>query len=740
KTAYLFFFFLFFFSGRVTCAIPDNVPFKLQHTRTDGSKYAEMMLQSGLDREKQSEHTLILTAVDGGEPQRSGTVRIHVSVLDANDNAPVFTQSVYKASVLENVLRGTVVARVSAVDADQGYNGNVTYSFTHLEEDSSCPFEINSYTGEIKLTGAIDYEVSPNYELNLQAKDPWGVAGASKLIIEIVDVNDNSPVITMASFSGKISEDSPPGTVVGLISVQDKDSGKNGQVHLTIDENLPFKIKSSLRNYYTLVTEQNLDREKRSKYNITLTATDEGVPALSSRKAVGLEVTDINDNAPAFNQSVYYTQVMENNPPGVALLQIHASDPDQGQNARISYFLIDDEVNGNPTSMYFSINTESGIIQSLRSLDYEQRKEYKIRVKKSGTVNINVRILDANDNAPVFNQSVYKATVIENAPKATYVVTVNASDIDSGLNGQVTYSFSKSKAGIADLFNIDETTGRIYVTKEIDFEKDKKIEFRVEAKDQGGLTDSSKVEIEVIDVNDNAPVINVMSFTSPVSEDSPAGTTIGIINVKDLDSGENGQVRNYYALITDAALDRESLPECNITVVASDAGSPPLSTKRTFNLKVSDVNDNAPVFPRKFYSALAAENNSPGISVLSVNAKDPDENQNARVSYILQECEIGGSPVSEYVSVNAETGVVSAVRSFDYEQIKELVFTVKAQDGGSPPLSSNVTVKIMIQDQNDNPPQVLYPVQTGGSVVSLRLKLYIRLKRVEVGCFILSVP
>lgn len=256
-----------------------------QHTRTDGSKYAEMMLQGSLDREKQSEHTLILTAVDGGEPQRSGTVKINVSVLDANDNAPVFTQSVYKASVLENVLRGKVIAKVSAVDADQGYNGNVTYSFTHLEEES-CPFEINSHTGEVKLTGDIDYEVSPNYEINLQAKDPWGVAGASKLIIEIGDVNDNSPIITMASYAGKISEDSTPGTVVALISVQDKDSGKSGQVHLNIDENLPFKIKSSLRNYYTLVTDQSLDREKRSKYNITLTATDEGLPALSSRKTV----------------------------------------------------------------------------------------------------------------------------------------------------------------------------------------------------------------------------------------------------------------------------------------------------------------------------------------------------------------------------------------------------------------------------------------------------------------------
>ncbi|KAI3351192.1 hypothetical protein L3Q82_005748 [Scortum barcoo] len=1121
-----------------------------QHSRPDGSKYAEMMLQSGLDREKQSEHTLILTAVDGGEPQRSGTVRIHVSVLDANDNAPVFTQSVYKASVLENVPRGAVIARVSAVDADQGYNGNVTYSFTHLEEDSSCPFEINSYTGEVKLIGDIDYEVSPNYEINLQAKDPWGVVGASKLMIEVADVNDNSPIITMASYSGKLSEDSPPGTVVALISVQDKDSGKNGQVNLNIDDNLPFKIKSSLRNYYTLVTEHKLDREKRSRYNITLTATDEGSPALSGRKSVVLDVTDINDNAPAFSQSVYSAQVTENNSPGVTLLQIHATDLDQGHNARISYFLIDGEVNGNPVSAYFSINTESGVIQSLRSLDYEQVKEYKIRVKaqdggsppqssnatvvvrvqdqndnppqvlypvqtggslvaemvprsadvgylvtkvvavdvdsgqnawlsyklqkatdralfevgsqngeirtirqvtdkdavkqrltvivedngqpsrsatvivnvavadsfpevlseftdfthdkeyndnltfylvlalavvsflfitclvviisvkiyrwrqvshpvsfqppcdsilsttllrhfgdrdsptrvqlraeaqirysipeemkkgslvgnvaqdlgldlnrlrsgrarivtgeniqytelkadkgilvvneridreelcgdvtpcsftfeillekpmelhpvtievldvndnaptfqnshlefeisesaalgsrfvlesaddadvgenglqnyiltpndnfilkqhvnpdgskyaemvlqksldreeqprlslkllavdggnpqRSGTVYIDVNILDINDNAPVFNQSVYKATVTENAAKGTHIVTVNASDIDSGSNAQVMYSFSKSKAGIADLFDIDEATGRIYVAKEIDFEKDKKIEFRIEAKDQGGLTDSSKVEIEVVDVNDNAPLINVMSFTSPVSEDSPAGTTIGIINVKDLDSGENGQVRcsiegsvpfkiksnvrNYYALMTDAALDRESLSECNITVVASDAGSPPLSTKKTFYLKVSDVNDNAPVFQRGVYTAFIAENNSPGVSVLSVNAKDPDENQNARVSYMLEDSEIGGSPVSEYVSINAESGVIHAVRSFDYEQIKQLVFIVKAQDGGSPPLSSNVTVKIMIQDQNDNPPQVLYPVQTGGSVVA----------------------
>uniref|UniRef100_A0A4W6DSI7 Cadherin domain-containing protein n=1 Tax=Lates calcarifer TaxID=8187 RepID=A0A4W6DSI7_LATCA len=479
-----------------------------QHTRGDGSKYAEMMLQSSLDREKQSEHTLILTAVDGGEPQRSGTVRIHVSVLDANDNAPVFTQSLYKVSVLENVSRGTVVARVSAVDLDQGYNGNVTYFFTHLEEHSSCPFEINSYTGEVKLTGDIDYEVSPSYEINLQAKDPWGVVGASKLIIELADVNDNSPVITMASYSGKISEDSAPGTVVALISVQDKDSGKNGQVHLNIDENLPFKIKSSLRNYYTL----------RSKYNITLTATDEGLPALSSSKTVFLDVTDINDNAPAFSQSVYSTQVMENNSPGVTLLQIYATDPDQGQNARISYFLIDSEFNGAPVSSYFSINTESGVIQSLRSLDYEQVKEYKIRVKAqdggspplTSNTTVNVHVKDQNDNPPqvLYPVQTGGSLVAEMVPRSAdvgYLVTkVVAVDVDSGQNAWLSYKLQK--ATDRALFEVGLQNGEIRTIRQVTDKDAVKQRLTVIVEDNGQPSRSATVIVNVA-VADSFPEV-----------------------------------------------------------------------------------------------------------------------------------------------------------------------------------------------------------------------------------------
>ncbi|KAL3973037.1 USP6 N-terminal-like protein [Sarotherodon galilaeus] len=456
---------------------------------------------------------------------------------------------------------------------------------------------------------------------------------------------------------------------------------------------------------------------------------------------ITVEITDINDHSPTFKRNSINFEISESASTGARFPLTMAEDPDVGVNGLREYFLTENDnfvlkQNSNADGKKYA----ELVLQ--KPLDRETNPNLSLKLiavdggtpQKSGTVNIDITVLDVNDNAPVFNQSVYKATVMENSPRDTYVTTVNASDADFGSNAIATYIFSDLNSGLNDVFIIDEKTGIISITGSTDYEKNKKYELRIEAKDQGGLTDSSKVIIEVTDVNDNAPIISVMSFTSPVSEDSPPGTTIGIINVKDLDSGDNGQVncrieqnapfkiksnlRNYYTLVTDTVLDRESVSEYNITVVATDAGIPPLSTKRTFHLKVSDVNDNAPVFSQSVYNTFIIENNSPGISVLTLGAKDPDENQNARISYILENTNIGGAPVSEYVSVNAESGVVHAVRSFDYEQIKQLVFVVKAQDGGSPPLSNNVTVKLIVQDQNDNPPQVLYPVQTGGSLVA----------------------
>ncbi|XP_036069767.1 protocadherin gamma-A11 isoform X8 [Oryzias melastigma] len=456
---------------------------------------------------------------------------------------------------------------------------------------------------------------------------------------------------------------------------------------------------------------------------------------------IDVEVTDINDNVPNFSEREYNFQVIESALPGARYSLESARDPDVAQNAVQTYKL-------NPSD-HFKLNTVSRsdgtkyIEMVLHTpLDREKQEEHKLTLialdggspQKSGSVKINVEVLDANDNAPVFSQSVYRAVVPENAPKGTAILKVSATDNDKGANGEMTFSFPHQTDGAASVFNINPQTGEIIVSGGLDYEKTKQYEINIEVSDKGGLTDTSKVQIEITDVNDNAPVINIISLSNPIPEDSALNTVIAMINIKDLDSGKNGQVRcfisphlpfkiktsstNFYSLISDDVLDRETVPDYNITITAMDEGSPPYSTNKTIRLIISDVNDNAPVFPQNSLSAFIPENNSPGTSVLSVKAQDADHGNNARVSYFLEEVDINGMQASTYFSVNAESGEVLAVRSFDYEQTKEFHICVKAQDGGSPPLSSNVSVKIQIQDQNDNPPQVLYPVQTAGSVVA----------------------
>ncbi|XP_077465983.1 uncharacterized protein LOC144082601 [Stigmatopora argus] len=1220
--------------------------FKLEiQNQPDGAKFTEMVLKEPLDREKEETHTLILIASDGGEPRRSGTVRIQITVLDANDNAPVCSQSVYKVDVMENSPRGTLITTVRATDADAGLNGDVTYS-TRSSKDSEQLFDVNDKTGEIKVIGKFDFEKARSHQLNVQARDHGGYTDTCKVFINIIDENDNIPLIEMMSFSQSIPEDSPPGTTVAVFNVNDEDSEGNGVVKCSISpDDVPFKIESSISSYYSIVTENFLDRESVPDYNVTITAQDQGSPPLSSKKMINVKIADVNDNHPKFQASEYSKTVPENNSPGFSIFMVSARDADSGQNARVAYFLEEKEINGVPVSSFVSVNSESGVIHAIKSFDFEQIKSFDFNVtardsgsppltsvatvtvhiqdtndngpqvlypvqtggsvlaemvprsadagylvtkvvavdvdsgqnawlsykvhrasdralfevglhngeirtirqvtdkdavkqrltvvvedngqpsrsatvvvnvavadsfpevlseftdfntydkeyndkltfylvlalavvsflfivcliliisvkvyrwrqsrilyhsnlpvipyypprysdtlgtgtlphvynyevcrtmdsrksdmknispslvnvdepeadalyenkqmsgnrshmstlpsalfflvamdkpgpfplsyvssrslfngwrrqigtllfllalvttvsaqirysipeemkrgslignvaqdlgldvkrlisgrariltedntqytelradkglllvhdridreqlcgdvtpcsfsfeiilenplelhriivevldvndhpplfpnkeralifdisesalvggrfplesaedqdvgqnslqnyiisandnfilnqhanpdgskyvemvlqkpldretrphlslkliavdggtpQRSGTVNININVLDANDNEPVFNQSVYKANIMENTVKGTSVITVNATDADSGSNGLITYTLSKMKGSAADIFNIDPTMGTIYVSGQLDYEKNKKYEVRVEAKDQGGLTGTSKVIFEVIDVNDNAPVINIKSFSSPLSEDSPPGTTIAILNIKDADSEGNGQIKcsidgkipfkvepsltNYYNLISDRNLDRESISEYNITITATDLGTPPLSSSTQLHLRISDVNDNAPSFDKNMYTAYVAENNSPGVSIFAVTARDVDSNQNARISYLLEDTQISGSPVSTFVSLNSETGVLSAIRSFDYEQMKQLDLVVRAQDGGSPPLSSNVSVTVLVRDANDNGPQVLYPVQTGGSVLA----------------------
>ncbi|XP_077103406.1 protocadherin gamma-A11-like isoform X20 [Siphateles boraxobius] len=456
---------------------------------------------------------------------------------------------------------------------------------------------------------------------------------------------------------------------------------------------------------------------------------------------IDVEVLDINDHAPVFMKREITFQISELALSGARYSIDSAKDPDVGLNSLQTYRL--------SPSDHFTVKIPANLDETKyiemilqNTLDRETAGEHELILtafdggnpQKTGTIKIAVIVLDANDNAPVFSQSVYRASIPENYSKGYTVLKVSATDGDMGSNGEVTYSFSQSSESSSGLFNIDSSTGEITVNGPLDFEKSKKYELYVEAIDKGGLSDTSKVHIEITDINDNAPIINVISFSNPVPENSALETVIAMLNVKDLDSGKNGIVKcfiphnlpfkiksstpNFYSVVTDELLDREMISEYNITITAIDEGSPSFSTNKTLTLKISDVNDNAPVFQRQSYTAYVLENNSPGVSVLSVKAHDKDSGNNARVSYFLEDVLVNGVSASTCISVNAESGEILALRSFDYEQTKEFNIRVKAQDGGSPPLSSNASVKIIIQDQNDNAPQVLYPVQSGVSVVA----------------------
>uniref|UniRef100_A0A3Q1G6F0 Cadherin domain-containing protein n=1 Tax=Acanthochromis polyacanthus TaxID=80966 RepID=A0A3Q1G6F0_9TELE len=375
----------------------------------------ELVLDNTLDREKRKELNLLLTALDGGSPQRSGTVVIHVTVLDANDNAPVFSQAVYKASLPENSPPDTIVINVSATDADEGVNGDVTYQFGHVSDDYVNLFSIDPKTGEIRVTGVIDFEELSTFEMRVQAKD----------------------VIYLQSLTEPIPENVSPGTEVGIINARDADIGQNAVQRYNLEKNEYFILAAD--NKAELVLENTLDREKQKELNLLLTALDGGSP------------------------------------------------------------------------------------------------------QRSGTVVIHVTVLDANDNAPVFSQAVYKVSLPENSLPDTIVSNVSATDADEGVNGDVTYDFGHVSEDDVNVFSIDPKTGEIRVTGVIDFEEINSFEIIVEAKDGLGLTSYAKVMIDITDVNDNAPVIYLQSLTNPIPENVSPGTEVGIINVQDRDSENNGQ-------------------------------------------------------------------------------------------------------------------------------------------------------------------------------------------------------
>ncbi|XP_063353612.1 protocadherin gamma-A11-like isoform X27 [Pelmatolapia mariae] len=496
------------------------------------SNKVELVLENTLDREKQSEMNLLLTALDGGSPQRSGSVVIHVTVLDANDNAPVFSQAVYKASLPENSPLDTPVIKVSATDGDEGVNGDVTYDLSHVSDDDINVFSIDPKTGKIKVTAVIDFEDRNSFEMRAEAKDGLGLTSYTKVLIDVTDVNDNAPVIYLNSVSNPTPENVPPGTEVGIINVQDRDSGNNGQVRCSIQQGVPFKLVPSIKNYYSLVTTGQLDRELVSDYNITITATDEGSPPLSSSKSVQLSVADINDNPPVFEEQSYSAYVSENNKPGSTLCSVSARDPDWRQNGTVVYSLLAGEVNGAPVSSYLSVNGDTGVIHAVRSFDYEQFRTFKVHVMArdngspplSSNVTVSVFISDVNDNSPqiLYPSPEGNSFMTELVPKAahggTLVSKVIAVDADSGQNAWLSYQIVKSTD--PGLFTIGVHSGEIRTQRDISESDSMKQNLVVAVKDNGQPSLSATCSMYLL-ISDNlaeVPELKDLSYNESNSK------------------------------------------------------------------------------------------------------------------------------------------------------------------------------------------------------------------------------
>ncbi|XP_068963512.1 protocadherin beta-2-like [Petaurus breviceps papuanus] len=490
--------------------ISPNSHFQVQiRVRNDGRKYPELVLNKALDREELPEIRLILTALDGGSPPRSGTAQIRVLVVDVNDNIPEFERQNYEVRIPENSPPGSLVVGVHATDLDTGNNGEIFYTFSDASEDIRKTFKIDRSSGEISLIKRVDFETTQYYEIDIEATDGGGLSGKCTVLVHVIDLNDNLPKLTMSSFTNPIPENSPE-TVVAVFRVSDLDSGENGRVVCSIQDDLPFALKPSLESFYTLVTEEALDREIRAEYNVTITVMDLGSPRLKSEYNLTVFISDINDNPPVFSQRAYKLYLQENNSPALHIGSVSASDKDSGINAQVTYSLLPPETGDLPLFSYISINSDNGHLYALRSLDYEaiQAFQFTVRAADGGSPSLSSQVLvqvlvqDENDNSPFVLYPLQNGTapcndLVPRAAEPGYLVTkVVAVDRDWGQNSWLSYQLLK--ATDPGLFTLWAHNGEIHTARPISDRDTIKQKLLVLVKDNGQPPLSTMATLNVL--------------------------------------------------------------------------------------------------------------------------------------------------------------------------------------------------------------------------------------------------
>lgn len=508
-------------NGVLSYSLSPSQHFRLDMgSRVDGSEYPELVLEKALDREERATHRLVLTARDGGQPERSGHAQVTVIVVDTNDNAPVFEHTVYCTKVPETAPNGTLLFRVQASDPDEGSNGEIRYSLSNSTQAKlRHHFHVHPRNGEVRVAASLG-PPETLLEAYIEARDEgvFGLASTTKLLVEVTDVNDHAPEVNFLTLSIPVSEDVTPGTVIALFSVRDADLGPNGEVICSMSSGGPFKLKASFDNYYSLLTDGPLDREQVSQYQVLITASDGGSPPLSTRRTLTVSIADVNDNTPSFPQPQQKLFVAENNGPGASLGRVFAQDPDLGNNGLVFYKLLDIISEGQEASSLVAVETFSGAITAKTSFDFEQLKGFSFQVEaqdggippRRAAVTVNLFVVDRNDNAPVIlfplprNGSAPVEIVPRSARTGHLVTKVVAEDADSGSNAWLSYHISQ--ASDSSLFRISANMGELHIARLVLPTDAVKQRVVVVVRDHGDPSLSSSVTLCVL-LSNSAPQV-----------------------------------------------------------------------------------------------------------------------------------------------------------------------------------------------------------------------------------------
>ncbi|ROL53145.1 Protocadherin-16 [Anabarilius grahami] len=701
--------------------------FKVEIRSSGGGMFnLDLILLARLDRETTDFYSFTIEAFDGGVPPKTGQMQVHITVLDENDNQPVFNQSEYHAVLLESAPLMTPVCQVFATDPDLGSNGRVTYEINRRQSDPNEFFIIDSSSGIISVNKLLDYENQSFFELIVTAWDS-GIQPESSstfVSIKVLDVNDNHPNISILFLNEarapKVSEGARPGDYVARIAVSDPDLGDIKKIDVILQgEDGMFSLKSTDDFLYVLCVDGPLDREIKDLYELTVTATDFGSPPLSSEITFQVQITDVNDNPPVFDLNNYEESISEDVREGTALFRVKAMDRDLGGDSGIIYSIVQSE-----QEHLFNIDPTSGLITTAAGLDHERETELRFLVvasdggfpSLSSTATVTIHVVDVNDNKPIFQQQFYNVTVKEHTAVGTCILQVTAIDADDAESGSVRYSLYDGFSSKDDnpFFHINSVTGEICMSQDIDHEAGRvTFDLLIKAEDQDGLSSQTFVHIDVEDVNDNAPVFSPEKYVTSVSIHAQPGTELFSIFASDRDSGNNGKI-TYELLPGDSAslftVDKSTgsvylssslsllrSSSVKLSVSAQDGGG--MTAVHPANITVNILQSDQPpaLFQKAHYSFSISEDAPVGSTVGLVQAVTP-ANSVEVVSYVISSGDLQG-----LFSVDAQTGIITTARPLDHESLSYVILTIQFHTGIHP-IYSSAQVNVSITDVNDNPP------------------------------------